>query len=152
MASANAERVFLDTNILTRATVITAPLHEAALAAVERFWEAEAELWISQQVIREYLATVTRPQTYAQPVPMARALEQARRFRVRFHVAEGTVAVLDRLLELLAAVPMGGRQVHDANVVATMLAYNIRTLCTHNVADFERFSDYITVLPLEDKP
>ena len=37
----------------------------------------------------------------------------------------------------------------DTNIVATMQAYNITHLLTHNIADFQRFEDHITVVPLE---
>ncbi|MEH2170887.1 MAG: hypothetical protein V7K41_30400 [Nostoc sp.] len=43
----------------------------------------------------------------------------------------------------------GGKQVHDANIVATMLVYGIPQLLTHNTSDFARFSGLITVLPLQ---
>ena len=33
---------------------------------------------------------------------------------------------------------IGGKQVHDANIVATMLAYGISSVPTHNTADFKR--------------
>ena len=32
-----------------------------------------------------------------------------------------------------------GKQVHDANIVATMLAHGVGRLLTFNVADFQRF-------------
>ena len=56
--------------------------------------------------------------------------------------------VTKRLLSLLAAVSVGGVQVHDANIVATMHVYGIRQLLTHNVDDFTCFSAFITVEPL----
>ena len=51
----------------------------------------------------------------------------------------------------MEAISVGGRQVHDANIVATMQAYGIRHLLTHNTDDFIRFSGLITVLPVETK-
>jgi predicted nucleic acid-binding protein len=50
----------------------------------------------------------------------------------------------------MAEIPSGGKQVHDANIVATMLVYGIPKLLTHNTTDFARFSELITVLPLQD--
>jgi hypothetical protein len=47
-----------------------------------------------------------------------------------------------------SAAPVGGKQVHNANIVATMLAHGIPRLFTHNVADFNRFSTLIEILPL----
>jgi predicted nucleic acid-binding protein len=48
----------------------------------------------------------------------------------------------------LAAIRAGRRQVHDANVVATMQAFGIARLLTDNIVDFNRFGSLIVVLPL----
>jgi hypothetical protein len=48
---------------------------------------------------------------------------------------------------LLLAIPTQGKQVHDANIVATMLAYGIGTLFTLNIEDMKRFSGRIQLLP-----
>ena len=53
---------------------------------------------------------------------------------------------------ILAAVPCGGKQVYDANIVATMVSGGIRRLLTHNVGDFRRFSPWIDVIPLQPGP
>jgi len=45
-------------------------------------------------------------------------------------------------------VSLGGKQVHDANIVATMQAYGISHLLTHNIADFKRFESFITIVSL----
>jgi hypothetical protein len=50
-----------------------------------------------------------------------------------------------QLMELTPRYSFGGRQVHDANVVATMLAHGERRLLTFNVADFQRFAPPIEV-------
>ena len=42
-------------------------------------------------------------------------------------------------------VPTGGKQVHDANIVATMIAYDVRTLLTYNLDDYKRFSGFIEI-------
>ncbi len=152
MATRNASPVFVDTNILTRATILTAPLHAESQATLVQLRHEGRELWISNQVIREYVANATRQQTYSQPIPAEQILEQVNRFRTAFRIAEDTSPVMDQLLTLIAKIPLGGKQVHDANIVATMLAYGITTLFTHNVVDFARFSARITVLPLENKP
>ena len=61
-------------------------------------------------------------------------------------VADDTPAVTAHLCDLLRDYPTRGKQIHDANIVATMLANNIDTLLTLNVADFQRFEDQITIL------
>ena len=146
---ANANAVFVDTNILIRATITSAPLHAQARTNLDELAESGAELWISPQVIREYMSNVTREQSYSQAIPMAQVLEQIQRFRTSFRVAEETTAVLDQMLALAAAVPLRGKQVHDVNIVAVMLAYQIPQLLTHNTADFKQFSNLIRIIPLE---
>ena len=63
----DVESLFIDTNVLIYANIATAPLHEAALAALRDAYQAERPLWISRQVLREFIAARTRPQTFAQP-------------------------------------------------------------------------------------
>lgn len=151
MATTNDEvNIFIDTNILIRATVISAPQYTEASAALHRLWNTEARLWISRQVLREYAAVLTRPQTYAMPVDAATIAAQLRIFMIQFHIADDTSIVTHYLLDLLDTLPVGGKQVHDANIVATMRAYGIQQLLTLNTADFTRFSAYITLLSLEN--
>ena len=42
----------------------------------------------------------------------------------------------------------GGKQVHDANVIATMLAHGVGTVVTMNLADFARFERYVGLVEL----
>ncbi len=65
-----------------------------------------------------------------------------------FHTAEDGPAVTGHLLDLIAQYAIGGKQIHDANIVATMRAYSITRLLTHNTNDFARYAGLITVLPL----
>ncbi|MCC7450610.1 MAG: VapC toxin family PIN domain ribonuclease, partial [Anaerolineae bacterium] len=92
-------------------------------------------VWISHRALREYAANASRPQFYNQPIPTEQLLEQLRRFRVIFRVAEDTTEVSDRLLSLIQTVTVGGKQVHNANIVATMVAYRIPDLLAHNTVD-----------------
>lgn len=84
------------------------------------------------------------------PITMEELDFQLRTMRTVFNIADETEAVTTQLLALMKAVPTGGKQVHDANVVATMLAYGIDTLLTTNVEDMKRFAGRITILSLED--
>jgi predicted nucleic acid-binding protein len=57
-------------------------------------------------------------------------------------------AVLAELLELVRKHDVKGKQVHDANIVATMRANGIDRLATLNAVDLKRFEDEIAVEPL----
>lgn len=141
-----ADPVFVDTNVLVYANQKRSAFHVEALALLERAGQEGAALWISRQVLREYLATVTRPQGGEPALPMVVALERVRSFAARFEVAEDGPEVFSELLELLARVPVGGKQVHDANLVATMLVHGVAQLLTFNVGDFRRFAAVIEVV------
>jgi predicted nucleic acid-binding protein len=143
-ADAQASALFVDTNVLVYANVAEAPLHAQALSALTRAQQAGRTLWISRQVLREYLVTLTRPQAFA-AVPRATVLEQVQRFVERFDVADDTAAVTAQLCKLMADIPVGGKQVHDANLVATMLVYGIPAVLTHNGQDFARFAQRVRV-------
>ncbi|HSU04716.1 MAG TPA: hypothetical protein VLI93_04020, partial [Acetobacteraceae bacterium] len=56
--------------------------------------------------------------------------------------------VPDRLLFLLDRYPGAGKQVHDTNIVPTMVEHGLRRLLTFNTADFRRFSGVIELEPL----
>ena len=147
-----AKKIFLDTNVLIFSTAIRAPLHQTARQAIQEQHAAGAEIWISRQVLREYLAALSRPQTFSNPQPPDILVADIRSFINQFFIAEDSVQVTERLLDLLQQFPTGGKQVHDANIVATMLAYGIPSLLTNNTGDFARFAGHITIVPLTASP
>ena len=144
MATMDDKALFVDTNVLVYANVIETPLHEQALAAINAAHQADRTIWISRQVIREYLVTMTRPQIF-ENLPKTMILEQVDQFIERFQVADDTAAVTGQLVKLMENFKIGGKQVHDANIVATMLAYDIPYLLTHNGKDFKRFDKIIRI-------
>ena len=144
MATMAAEALFVDTNVLVYANVLEAPLHERALGAIHAAQQAGRPLWISRQVIREYLMVMTRPQAF-ENLSRTTVLEQIEQFIAQFQVADDTPAVTAHLLALMQAYAIGGKQVHDANLVATMQANSLRCLLTHNEKDFQRFAEVITL-------
>ena len=144
MATMDDSPLFIDTNILVYANVIETPFHEQALAAINTAHDAGRTIWISRQVIREYLVTLTRPQVF-ENLPRAMVLEQVAQFIEQFQVADDTAAVSEQLVKLMSDFKIGGKQVHDANIVATMLAYDIPCLLTHNIKDFRRFEEVIKI-------
>ena len=148
MTTMDAEPVFVDTNVLVYAHVAEAPWHRQAQAAMAAHEAAGAPLWISRQVLREYLVSLTRPQQFPIPPSLDTVVAQVQQFQQRFHVANEGPEVTTRLLALLTEVPTRGRRIHDANIVAIMLVYGVRRVLTHNTDDFVGFAAFIEVLPL----
>jgi len=152
MTTMVAEPEFIDTNILVYGVLTSSPLHAQAVQALEEREQAGVELWISRQILREYVSALTRGGTSTPVVPMADMVTDLVAFQSRYQIAEDGQAVADQFLMLLGTVPVGGKQVHDANIVATMLAHGLKRILTHNVADFRRFSPWIDVIPLVPTP
>ncbi len=141
-----ADPAFIDTNVLVYASQKRSTFNAQATAALDRARQEHLELWISRQILREYLATVTRPQRDAPPLPIAEALADVDRLSRTLNIAEDGPEVFSELCLLLGRVAVGGKQVHDANIAATMLAYGIPRLFTFNEADFRRFVPLIEVV------
>jgi len=99
-------------------------------------------------VIREYLASVTRPQPSEPALTPEQAVADVRRLMRNFFVADESEAMTEHLVNLVRCFGVKGRQIHDANIVATMLVNGIHRLLTFNVADFRRFEPLIVLEPL----
>jgi len=141
-----AARVFVDTNILLRVTLKQINRHDEVDALVKRIIREDSELWISGQVIREFIVQVPHPRTLAQPLTIKQVVQEIEVMKPLFQIADETVIVREKLLKLLQEYPTVGKQVHDANIVATMLANDIDTLLTLNTKDFQRFAEQITLI------
>ena len=76
---------------------------------------------------------------------MKTAIADVRCLQSVFRVAEDGPLVLERLLALVGTYPSAGKQVHDANIVATMLVHKIGSLVTFNATDFQRFAAVIEI-------
>ena len=138
--------MFVDANVLVNVRVVSAPDHNSAVARLNRALDGGEIPSVSRQILREYLATLTRPQTWRMAVSRGEALDDVDRMSRAFRILEDGPAVSEVLVRLCREVPVGGRQIHDANIVATMLAHGERRLLTFNTAEFRRFGDRIDLV------
>ena len=142
MATTADDPVFVDTNVLVYANTVRSPLHIRAQLALQDLSASAIPLWISRQILREYLATLSRPQTFSAPMAPAALVADVVRFQTQFLIAEDRPLVTSNLLGLLSTYFFGGKQ------RPTMQVQAIRQILTNNVADFSRFGSLITVIPL----
>jgi predicted nucleic acid-binding protein len=140
MATTGAE-VFCDTNVLVAAVDRRRHLHRQALHVLNDLPNRGFGLCVSGQVLRELLVVSTRPRA-ANGLGLSRgaAVDNVRAVVGRCRVLEETRAVAARLLALIAAAGSMGRQIHDANLVATMLEHGVTALITDNLDDFRRYA------------
>jgi predicted nucleic acid-binding protein len=149
MAMMEGKKVFIDSNILVYANNVMSPFCQAARTQLQAAFSTFESVWVSRQVFREFTVVVSREILAANGKVDFQLLESTiLRFEQDYMVAEDSQLVTHRLLRLLEETNTAGKQVHDANIVATMLIHDVDTILTNNVADFNRFSHLITVLPL----
>lgn len=149
MTMTDANSIFLDTNILLRLSIKTAPLHSVIDEYIAQKAGEGYRFWISRQIIREFLVQVSRTGSIVQqPLSLEQMQAFIATFNMVYQIADETKIVTDHLLTLLQEIPTGGKQIHDANIVATMLAYGVPNLITLNLEDMKRFTPKITLLSL----
>ena len=137
--------MFFDTNVLVR--LRAAPHHGSARRRMVS--EGNETSRISRQILREYLAVVTRPQSWSAAVSMNDALDHVAQLEAEFEILEDRPSVTNALATLCRDVPVAGKQVHDADIVTTMLAHGERRLLTFNASDFRRYGERIELVDME---
>ena len=105
-------------------------------------------MFISPQILREYVSVASRSTGTEKPVPWDMILKNYESFQKNFTLLGEDRDTVNELSQLLSKIPAAGKQVHDANIVATMLAHNIPCLLTNNTVDFARYSQLVTVISL----
>jgi predicted nucleic acid-binding protein len=141
--------VLVDTNVLLSATAPLRPLHHAALIVLNDWPNRGTLLATSGQILREYLVVATRPrEVNGLGLGVEDALANVSAFRRRMRLLPENEETWDRLQALLARYGCQGKQIHDANLVATALASDVGKLVTGNARDFVRFSSDVEVIDL----
>jgi predicted nucleic acid-binding protein len=153
MATTDDKTVLLDTNVLLSATNPSRRLHRAALRVLNEWPNRGYILLASPQVLREYMVVATRPvDVNGLGLGLEEVLANVEALRSRLRLLAEGKEVLDRLADLIAVYGCAGKQIHDANVVATALAAGVTKLMTDNLRDFSRFAPEIEVLDLAALP
>lgn len=136
-----ADSIFLDTSVIVAASVDVHPAHGAALAAVTERIAAGAQLCQSPQVCRELLVVLTRQPVSGRVISVPEALAVLDGWRSHCLLLDENLATIERLRELVERHDVKGKQAHDANVVAVMLAHGVTRLLTRNGRDFARYDE-----------
>ncbi len=115
---------------------------------LEQAFVSGEPLRISREVIREYLSVVNRPQTWPIIMTIEAALGDVNRLMGSFEILEDGPWVTGSLIVLCREVPLGGREIRDANFAAAMLVHGERRLTTFNIAYFRRYRSRIELLSI----
>jgi len=128
----------VDTNVLVRLAVPADPRHLRARRAVEAL--EDEGLYVASQNFVEFWNVATRPiennglgQTTTVADQVLKGLEEA------FSRLPEPPEIYERWRELVVRLGVSGVKVHDARLVAFMLAHDIVRILTFNVDDFQRY-------------
>ena len=97
---------------------------------------------------REFLAVLTRGPVEGRTFDVEEALAALGAWTSACELLDDGEPVLPELLDLIRRFAVRGKQVHDANIVATMRAHGVTILATLNGSDFRRFDELISLAPL----
>lgn len=150
MTTTAGSRIFVDTNILVYANLARSPFHNQAVAKLKDLESMEIDLVVSRQVLREYLAVMSRPNTLTEEISTSSLVQDVRNFEASMIVLDEGPEVTAKLLETIDRFSVAGKQIHDANIVATMLTHEVPALLTHNTDDFNRYREVISIMPLAE--
>lgn len=143
----DAKTIFIDTNILVFATDDGSPFHSKSLDILKQFMKDRIDFAISPQIIREYLVVLTRG---LQPDDPARSAElhNVGKFMEAFTLLDENSETVAKLQTILENFVVGGKQIHDTNIVAVMQVHGVKRLLTHNLDDFKKFDQWIEIMGL----
>ena len=138
----------LDTNVLLRSSDPTSPLQVLADISVTQLLGRNNQLYITSQNIIEFWVVATRP---AKVNGLGWSVEQTRteieQILNQFPQLEETPQIFPHWFNLVTRYQLQGKRVHDARLVAVMLAHGVTHLLTFNPDDFRSIHEIVVVHP-----
>lgn len=129
-----------DTNLVLRLADPASPQHPIATRALTRLLGQGDEVFLTPQNLIEFWAVATRPvEANGFGWSAERTGREVTGLRERFPLLPDTADIFTRWLELVTSLPVHGKRVHDARLVAVARAYGVQHLLTFNLADFAAF-------------
>jgi len=138
----------LDTNIWLRTVQRESSLHHMAVEALAILVGQGHEVCITAQNLIEFWSVASRP-TEANGLgwSVETVRQEIDRLQAQFPLLEETADVLRHWVALVSTAHVVGRRVHDARLVAVMLAHGITHVLTFNAHDFRQFPMITVVTP-----
>lgn len=141
MVTTDADHCVIDTNVLVYSTVEDSPWFEESRSWLGRLSKDGFVLCITNQIVREYLVILTRGRVFETVFSIDEALKELASVSASLRILTESQETPSILLDLLRKYQVAGKQVHDANIVATMISHNVQRLATYNKKDFVRFKE-----------
>lgn len=142
-------RFLIDTNILIYATLPNEPRYNMS-RAVLRHAEVSGTAFVSSQNLAEMYPTLTGPRTQPTDTPQAarRKIEAIGRLRA-LEVLPVTFEVVSSALAICEEMRITRQRYFDMQLVAMMQLYDIPTIVTENIKDFQGIIGIRAVNPFD---
>ncbi|MGA3211088.1 MAG: PIN domain-containing protein [Terriglobales bacterium] len=133
-----------DTNILLRLARKEFPEYAGIRGALQQLRREGTTLYYAPQNLVELWRVYTRPvEQNGFGLSIEAADQEASLIEAQIQLIPDTAEVHRHWRRLVVEYRVAGRQVHDARLVAVMIANGISRLLTLNVADFQRYANVI---------
>jgi predicted nucleic acid-binding protein len=137
-----------DTNLLLRLADPASPQHSIAANALARLVGQGNEVYLTPQNFIEFWAVATRPvEANGFGWSSERTSKEVTDLQERFPLLPDSPEIFARWLELVRRLPVHGKRVHDARLVAVLQAHGVQHLVTFNTGDFAVFASLSLVDP-----
>ena len=141
-------RLLIDTNVLLRLAEAEDREYPIVRRAVDALLDRGDELCFIPQNLVEFWNVCTRPaRSNGFGLTIGEANTRAQRMESKYTLVHDTERVHIEWRRLVVAYSVSGVQVHDARIVAAMLAHGIPQLLTLNPRDFQRFTEIKVLHP-----
>ena len=150
MKTSPDQSIFVDTNILIYANAPDSDFGKQAVGRLNELAKAGCTFFISPQIIREYAHATLRDAAYHKK-DWGESIQIVARNIGRFQRDFQMLVESDRAVQIwLGLLPSltSYKDIFDFNIAAAMQAHGIGHILTHNRKDFEKFNDWLTILPL----
>jgi predicted nucleic acid-binding protein len=140
--------ILIDSNVLLRWNIRTAPQSQLVIHAVDRLLASGAFPCYTSQNLGEFWNVLTRPlDRNGFGLTPAEADGRARMIESQIPMLPNDPAVHLVWRKLLVAHAIAGVQVHDARLVAAMHVHGVKRILTLNTRDFARFPSIEAIHP-----
>jgi predicted nucleic acid-binding protein len=139
-----------DTNIWLRAAQRESPHHVIAVNALATLLARGDAIFLTAQNLIEFWSVASRPSAangLGWPVTTVR--QEIDRLLAQFPLLEEIPAIFTNWSYLVTTHQITGRRVHDARLVAVMVAHGVTHLLTFNGDDFRAFDEIVVVAPAD---
>jgi predicted nucleic acid-binding protein len=136
-----------DTNLLLRLADPASQQHAIASNALARLLGQGDEVYLTPQNFIEFWAVATRPvEANGFGWTSERTAKEVADLQARFPLLLDSPEIFTRWLELVKQLPIHGKRVHDARLVAVSQAHAMEHLITFNVSDFAAFKLVVSLM------